>query len=149
MGTYESKEEAGIMYARTRYKYPVGPSVPMPSSTLASGHHSTDFSSTSVVHGIQRQAGELDEIDGIVIEAFADDDMEVPPAPALQPRPRPQKARKRSRSRPQSQSQLQTRPFRHQLLFSGTCVIAGDDEANSREQQTQQQPQQQQDASVR
>ena len=81
----------------------------------------------------RREPGELDEIDGIVIEAFADDDMEVPPAPALQPRPRPQKARKRSRSRPQSQSQLQTRPFRHQLLFSGTHVTIGDDEAHSRE----------------
>ena len=37
----------------------------------------------TVVHDIQRQAGELDEIDGIMIEAFAYDDMEVPPAPAL------------------------------------------------------------------
>ena len=85
-------------------------------------------------HDIRRQAGELDEIDGIMIEAFADDDAEFGYAhgykgtPQLQPqllqpqsRPRP---RKRSRSRSEKASQPQ--PFRHQLLFSSPRVNDGD-----------------------
>ena len=125
------------MYARARYKYPVA-HAPMPSSTLASRHRSTDLGSTPAAYDIQGQAGELDEIDGIVIEAFADDGTAVPPAPALQPRSRSQpqnKSRKsRKRSRPQPQSQLQTRPFRHQLFFSGAHVTIGDDGANRNEE---------------
>ena len=134
MGTFDSEDEAGIMYARARSKYPVGQSAPTPSSTMASRHRSTDLSSPPVVHDAQRQAGELDEIDGIVIEAFADDGTAGPPAPSLQPRSRPLNKSRKSRKRPQPQSELQTRPFRHQLLFSGTCVIEGGDETNSREQ---------------
>ena len=134
LGTFDSEEEAGIMHARARYKYPVAQSAPMPSSTLASRHRSTDLGSTPAVYDIQGQAGELDEIDGIMIEAFADDGTAGPPAPSLQPRSRPLNKSRKSRKRPQPQSQLQTRPFRHQLLFSGTCVIEGGDAANSREQ---------------
>ena len=88
-------------------------------------------------HGIRRQTGELDEIDGIMIEAFADDDAEFRSAHEYQgtsqlqlqqqqqqqPRPRPRKrsrsrSRSRRRSRSEEASQLQSRPFRHQLLFS-------------------------------
>ena len=95
-------------------------------------------------HDIRRQAGELDEIDGIMIEAFADDDAEfrsgheyqgtsqLQPQPQQQPRPRPRprkrsQSRSRRRSRPRSEeaSQLQSRPFRHQLLFSSPRVHDG------------------------
>ena len=86
----------------------------------------------------RREAGELDEIDGIMIEAFARDDTADfrpnPPSqkhhqfqgtsqPQRQPRPRPRK-----RKRSQSETQSQSRPFRHQLLFSSTRV---DDASNS------------------
>ena len=56
LGTFDSEEEAGIMHARARYKYPVGQSVSMPSSTMASRHRSSDFSSPPMVYDIQRQA---------------------------------------------------------------------------------------------
>ena len=102
----------------------------------------------------QREAGELDEIDGIMIEAFADDDADFRRTSSpqkrhqyqgtsqLQPQPQP-RSRSRSRSRPrprkrsrsesqpqsETQSQSQSRPFRHQLLFSSTRV--DDDASNS------------------
>ena len=75
----------------------------------------------------RREAGELDEIDGIMIEAFADDAADFRPSPpsqtyhqyqgTLQLQPQP---RKRSRSQPETQSQSLSRPFRNQLLFSST-----------------------------
>ena len=89
----------------------------------------------------RREAGELDEIDGIMIEAFADDDADFRRTSSpqkrhqyqgtSQPQPQPRKRsrselRSRSRSRPRKRSQSETqsqslsRPFRHQLLFSSS-----------------------------
>ena len=93
----------------------------------------------------RREAGELDEIDGIMIEAFADDAADFRPSPPsqkhyqfqgtsqLQRQPRARKRsrprkRKRSRSQSETHSQSQPRPFRHQLLFSSTRA---DDASNS------------------
>ena len=89
----------------------------------------------------RREAGELDEIDGIMIEAFADDAADFRRAPSLhkyhqyqgtsqlQPQPRSRKrSRPRKRKRSQSETQSQSRPFRHQLLFSSTRA---DDASNS------------------
>ena len=99
-------------------------------------------------HDIRRKSGELDEIDGIMIEAFADDDAEfreyqgtlqLQPEP-LQPQSRsgPRKRSQsrsqqwsRSRSRSQKASQPQPQPFRHQLLFSSPRA----DDGGSRYQQ--------------
>ena len=57
-----------------------------------------------MVHDIQRQAGELDEIDGIMIEAFADDDADFRRTSS------PQK-----RHQYQGTSQLQPQPQDFQL----------------------------------
>ena len=89
----------------------------------------------SYSRGFRREPGEVEEIDGITIEAFADEDSDFQPTPRSQKRHQYQgtsqpQLRSQSRSqpgpRPRSeaglQSQSQPRPFRHQLLFSSTCV---------------------------
>ena len=109
--------------------------------------HAAPAKPSSQSNNTRREPGELDEIDGILITAFADDDAEfrlVPPSqehhqhqgtsqplPQLQPRsqaqPRPRKrsrSQQRSQAVSQSQSQSQSRPLRHELLFSGTRVGA-------------------------
>ena len=229
LGTVESEEEAGIMFARARYKYPVERSASMSPERSAAEHHSIDASDTAVVasdtsntacmicglssdsfvvllcdgcdneahlacaglrhvpagewfcsscrprcqdqkkaahsqtasskaashsRDTRREGGEIDEIDGIMIEAFADEDSECqrsplsdercqyedtsqsqaqPPARSGQrkrSRPRSQpRSRKASRSR--SKAESQPRPFRHQLLFSDARLDDEDSTSNS------------------
>ncbi len=110
------------MFARARFKYPAAPS-----------------KAASYSHDIRREAVEVDEIDGIMIEAFADEDAALQHRPhshercqyqsTSQARAQPQARsgqRKRSQSRPGSKTESQPRSFRHQLLFSNTLIDDAD-----------------------
>ena len=118
--------------------------------------HSQTASSKAASHSrdTRREGGEIDEIDGIMIEAFADEDSEFqrrplsderrqyedtsqsqaqPPARSGQrkrSRPRSQpRSRKASRSR--SKAEFQPQSFRHQLLFSDARLDDEDSTSNS------------------
>ena len=133
LGTFDSEEEAGIMFARARYKYPVHQDTPVRSK------RSRRFVDHSDMQATQREPalGESDEVDGIVIEAFAGPSRLEPcslgpgesPRPHFQSQSRPKKrskshrtgtgtgtARQRQARPPQPARQ---RPYRHQL-FSGS-----------------------------
>ena len=88
-------------------------------------------------HVIRREAGEVDEVDGIIIEAFADEGAALQHRSLSHERHRSQstsqsraqtqarsgqRKRPRSQSRSQSRSEAESQPrsFRHQLLFSNT-----------------------------
>ena len=115
------------------------------SQTKATRSRTAPTKPASHSNDTRREAGELDEIDGIIIEAFADDDADFRRTSSPQKRHQHQgisqrqpRSRSRSRSRPrnqprkrsrsesqpqkETQSQSQSRPFRHQLLFSSTRV---------------------------
>ena len=133
LGTFESEEEAGIMFARARCKYPVHQDTPVGSKRSRRSVDHSDMQAT------QREPalGESDEVDGIVIEAFAGPSRLEPcslgpgesPRPQSQSQSRPKKrskshrtgtgtgtARQRQARPPQPARQ---RPYRHQL-FSGS-----------------------------
>ena len=130
LGTFDSEEEAGIMYARARYKYSVHQDNPVRSKR---SRRSVDHSE---MQATQREPalGESDEVDGIVIEAFADPSRLEPcslgpgesPRPQSQSRPKKRSKSHRTRTRTGTARQRQARPpqparqrpYRHQL-FSG------------------------------
>ena len=98
-------------------------------------------------HDIRREAGEVDEVDGIMIEAFADEGAALQHRSLSHERHRSQSTsqsraqtqarsgqRKRSRSRPGSKTESQPRSFRHQLLFSNARL---DDECRNSHGKTQ------------
>ena len=137
LGTFDSEEEAGIMYARARYKYPVHQDTPVRSKRSRRSVDHSDMQAT------QRELthGESDEVDGIVIEAFAGPSRLEPcslgpgesPRPHFQSQSRPKKrskshrtgtgtgsARQRQARPPQPARQ---RPYRHQL-FSGSSTAS-------------------------
>ena len=115
-----------------------------PTQMKATHPHTAPTKPASEAHDMRHGPGELDEIDGIMIEAFAEEDVDFRLAPPRQKRhkyrrrsqlqqeePEPRK-RKRSRPRPTARSQSQSpappRPFRHQLLVSSSSTRRVDDE---------------------
>ena len=127
LGTFESEEEAGIMFARVRYKYPVHQDTPVGSKRSRRSVDHSDMQAT------QREPalGESDEVDGIVIEAFAGPSRLEPCSlgPGESPRPqsqsRPKKRSKSHRTGTGTTRQRQARPpqparqrpYRHQLFL--------------------------------
>ena len=102
-------------------------------------------------HDIRREAGEVDEVDGILIEAFADEGAALQHRPLSHERHRSQstsqsqaqtqarsgqRKRPRSQSRSQSRSEAESQPrsFRHQLLFSNARLDDADRNSHSNTQ---------------
>ena len=131
LGTFDSEEEAGIMYARARYKYPVHQNTPVRSKRSRRSVDHSDMQATQHEPAL----GESDEVDGIVIEAFAGPSRLEPcslgpgesPRPQSESRPKKRSKSHRTRTRTGTARQRQARPpqparqrpYRHQL-FSGS-----------------------------